>query len=116
MQVKRLYNRGGPGRLCAIGLFLPYFAVRTLAKSVVTRENAFANYDKVRGMSIVHDWLDWLGGYPYEVATADQIVTFCQERGFILVRQRVTASLGNNEFVFSAGARRARERDGKGRA
>ena len=54
---------------------------------------------KGRGMDAWHDLLDWLGGYPFEVASADAIVNFCKERGFALTKLR-TSTGGCNEFVF----------------
>jgi 2-polyprenyl-6-hydroxyphenyl methylase/3-demethylubiquinone-9 3-methyltransferase len=47
------------------------------------------------------DTLDWVGGYPYEVATPDAIFDFCRSRGFTLTRLRCGGvGLGCNEFVF----------------
>ena len=37
-----------------------------------------------RGMSRWHDSVDWVGGYPYEVATPEAVFEFCRERGFVL--------------------------------
>ena len=51
-------------------------------------------------MSITHDWRDWLGGLPYEVASADEIVGFLLEREFRTKNLKTTKSLGNNEFTF----------------
>lgn len=54
-----------------------------------------------RGMSRWHDIVDWVGGYPYEFATADEIFHFYRQRGFALENIRVGyVGLGCNEFVF----------------
>ena len=37
-------------------------------------------------MSRVHDWIDWIGGLPFEVATPYQILDFYRPRGFTLER------------------------------
>jgi SAM-dependent methyltransferase len=59
------------------------------------------NEGKERGMSHWRDLIDWVGGYPFEVATPEQIFDFYRERGFSMVRLRTCAgSLGCNEFVF----------------
>jgi 2-polyprenyl-6-hydroxyphenyl methylase/3-demethylubiquinone-9 3-methyltransferase len=51
-------------------------------------------------MAAVFDWIDWLGGYPFEVATPGEIVEFFRCRGFELIRQKtVGRRLGCNEFV-----------------
>lgn len=54
-----------------------------------------------RGMSPYHDWIDWLGGYPFEVAKPEEVFAFYRARGFRL-EKLVTClgGLGNNEFVF----------------
>ena len=58
-------------------------------------------YDKNRGMSRWHDIVDWVGGYPYEVASPDEIFDFYRARGFTLTRLKCAgAGLGCNEFVF----------------
>ena len=54
-----------------------------------------------RGMDRWRDMVDWVGGYPYEVATPEEIFDFCRTRGFTLVNLRCGGvGLGCNEFVF----------------
>jgi len=54
-----------------------------------------------RGMSYWHDQLDWIGGYPFEVAKPEEIFDFFSCRGFDLKRLKTCAGgLGCNEFVF----------------
>jgi 2-polyprenyl-6-hydroxyphenyl methylase/3-demethylubiquinone-9 3-methyltransferase len=54
-----------------------------------------------RGMNRWHDIVDWVGGYPYEFATPEQIFEFYRERGFTLTKLRCGGvGLGCNEFVF----------------
>lgn len=56
-----------------------------------------------RGMSYWHDVVDWIGGYPFEVAKPEEIFQFYRQRGFELRRMKTVAgSLGCNEFVFEA--------------
>lgn len=57
---------------------------------------------KRRGMSYFYDWIDWLGGYPYETARPEEIFDFYRQRGFVM--ERLITRFGNagiNEFVFS---------------
>jgi 2-polyprenyl-6-hydroxyphenyl methylase/3-demethylubiquinone-9 3-methyltransferase len=62
---------------------------------------AWTQYSQDRGMNRWYDIVDWVGGYPYEVATPDQIFDFYRERGFTLTKLRCGgAGLGCNEFVF----------------
>ena len=53
-----------------------------------------------RGMSVWHDLIDWVGGYPFEVASPGEVFEFYKTRGFNLTRLVTTHSLGCNEFVF----------------
>jgi 2-polyprenyl-6-hydroxyphenyl methylase/3-demethylubiquinone-9 3-methyltransferase len=57
-----------------------------------------------RGMSRWIDMIDWVGGYPFEVAKPEQIIDFYHKRGFVL--QRLTTcggGYGCNEYVFRRG-------------
>ena len=54
-----------------------------------------------RGMSAWHDWVDWVGGLPFEVATPEQIIVPLRQRGFVLENLRTVGSgWGCNEYVF----------------
>ena len=53
-----------------------------------------------RGMSRWRDIVDWVGGYPYEVAKPEEIFEFYKARHFSLARLRCDGGLGCNEFVF----------------
>jgi 2-polyprenyl-3-methyl-5-hydroxy-6-metoxy-1,4-benzoquinol methylase len=54
-----------------------------------------------RGMNRWRDAVDWVGGYPYEVATPEAVFDFCRERGFTLKSLKCGGvGLGCNEFVF----------------
>ena len=103
--VKRLYSRGRIWRLLIIALFGALFALRGLVKDVlVLRTNPlkrYRDYTRSRGMSYFTDLLDWLGGYPFEVAKPEDICEFFRMHGFQLLKLKtVGGRLGNNEFVF----------------
>jgi 2-polyprenyl-6-hydroxyphenyl methylase/3-demethylubiquinone-9 3-methyltransferase len=54
-----------------------------------------------RGMSRWHDIVDWVGGYPFEVAKPEQIVELFGALGFELSNLKtVGAGSGCNQFVF----------------
>jgi 2-polyprenyl-6-hydroxyphenyl methylase/3-demethylubiquinone-9 3-methyltransferase len=61
----------------------------------------------VRGMSAWRDVVDWVGGYPFEVAKPEEIFRFYRDREFVL-RNMVTCGggLGCNEFVFTRASTR----------
>ncbi|HKR02821.1 MAG TPA: class I SAM-dependent methyltransferase [Pyrinomonadaceae bacterium] len=62
---------------------------------------SWTQYDKNRGMSRWRDIVDWVGGYPYEVAKPEEIFDFYRTRGFRLTKMKCGGvGLGCNEFVF----------------
>jgi 2-polyprenyl-3-methyl-5-hydroxy-6-metoxy-1,4-benzoquinol methylase len=61
----------------------------------------WTRYDENRGMSRWHDIIDWVGGYPYEVARPEEILDFYRAREFTLLKMKCGGvGLGCNEFVF----------------
>lgn len=95
LNIKRLYNKNFILKLIIIALHAPYLiGIRYLFR--LLRGQAHLE----RGMSLWHDMLDWLGGYPFEVATPEAIFSFLKERGFILLKLKTCAGRhGCNEFV-----------------
>jgi len=58
-------------------------------------------YRKHRGMSAHHDMIDWVGGFPFEVAKPEAIFEFYKKRGYQLTKLFTCAGgLGCNQFVF----------------
>ncbi|OGR89187.1 MAG: hypothetical protein A2992_10030 [Elusimicrobia bacterium RIFCSPLOWO2_01_FULL_59_12] len=53
-----------------------------------------------RGMSPWSDLIDWVGGYPFEVATAVEILQFLSQRSLTPERFSDYGSSACNEFVF----------------
>jgi 2-polyprenyl-6-hydroxyphenyl methylase/3-demethylubiquinone-9 3-methyltransferase len=57
-------------------------------------------YGGVRGMSPWRDVVDWVGGYPFEVAKPEDIFDYFQSREFTLIKLKTCAGgFGCNEFV-----------------
>lgn len=103
--VKKIYCSGTLGRSLMKMVFVPYFAIPPFLRDILKLRNPikpYTDYYKQRGMSRVHDWYDWLGGYPFEVAKPEEIFEFYRSKG--LEMQRMTTcggGLGCNQFVFS---------------
>jgi 2-polyprenyl-6-hydroxyphenyl methylase/3-demethylubiquinone-9 3-methyltransferase len=70
------------------------------------------NSDAMRAMDPWRNVVDWVGGYPFEVATPEEIFEFFRSRGFELQRLKTCAGgHGCNEFVFMrSAATKARKR------
>jgi len=108
MWIKRTYNRlpnilKSPFALLAIAPDETKAMLRAVVKlSPAAYFRSWKQYDKNnRGMSRWHDIIDWVGGYPYEVATPEQIFDFYRKQGFTLTNLKCgRVGLGCNEFVF----------------
>ena len=80
--------------------------VKSLTRSVIALRpmdyiRSWTAYKNGRGMNRWYDIIDWVGGYPYEVATVDEIFDFYKDRGFVLKKVKSGGvGLGCNEFVF----------------
>lgn len=112
--VKRTYCSGTAGRLLVKTIYIPYFVGRTLIGDIARLRNpigSYRNYKLQRGMSRVHDWYDWLGGYPFEVAKPEEIFAFYLQHGMTLLKMSTCGGgLGCNQFVFlDATAKPSRE-------
>ena len=105
--IKRLYNKS-PGYLkgvFAVAVYLPLELRSLLIYTVRGNPSSYfsyiINYADRRGMSWWRDKIDWIGGYPFEVSTPEQIFAFYKERGYTL-NKLTTAGGGHgcNQFVF----------------
>ena len=105
-QIKRVYNQlPRPLRPLLTCASIAPTEAKTLARHLVTGRPV--DYLKlwtrqgVRGMNRWRDAVDWVGGYPYEVATPEAVFDFCRDRGFTLRSLKCGGvGLGCNEFVF----------------
>jgi 2-polyprenyl-6-hydroxyphenyl methylase/3-demethylubiquinone-9 3-methyltransferase len=61
---------------------------------------SWTGYSANRGMNKWRDIIDWVGGYPYEAARADELFQFFKDRGFALEKMRCDGGLGCHELVF----------------
>ena len=104
LRIKKLYCANALGRALVTALGCTYFAAQGFKEDLLQGLNPFrryAEYRANRGMSIYHDWIDWLGGLPFEVAKPEVIFDFYMARGFRLAKLTTCGgSLGNNEFLF----------------
>jgi 2-polyprenyl-6-hydroxyphenyl methylase/3-demethylubiquinone-9 3-methyltransferase len=105
--VKRVYN-GSPLPLRWLFLFVfgTFFQTRSVVARLLRFENPlpfkyWAEYKRNRAMSVWRDLVDWVGGYPFEVAKPEDVFDFFRERGFILSRLKTWGGdAGCNEYVF----------------
>jgi 2-polyprenyl-6-hydroxyphenyl methylase/3-demethylubiquinone-9 3-methyltransferase len=107
-KVKKLYNHLPRGlRFLVVAPCFVMLWWRTLLKDALRGRpfRTIRQYGKCRGMDFWQDLIDWVGGYPFEVSTPEQVFDFYRARGFTLTRLRTCGgSLGCNEFVFRKAA------------
>lgn len=102
-KVKQLYCSNRIGRALVILIFFPVFALAGLLSDLTQTKNPikrYTKYQKERGMSLIHDWIDWLGGYPFETAKPGDVFDFYFNKGFTMTKLATRQSLGCNQFVF----------------
>lgn len=108
VRIKRLYNAApAPARTAMVVAYAIYGEARSMVGRwrrglTVNPFRHWRTYREQRGMSVWHDYIDWMGGYPFEVATPRAVEAFLDGRGFRLAKA-VTCGrdLGCNEFVFT---------------
>lgn len=103
-QVKRLYNRLPVGLqpLYAAAVWAP-FELRQAASGFVREPRAYLDTwtNRDRGMSRWHDIVDWVGGYPFEVARPERVLDRCRAHRLELTNLlTVGGSLACNQFLF----------------
>jgi len=102
--VKKRYVRGSWfTKKLLLGGYVFYCLLRWFVSDILRLKNPLArwqNYKHNRGMSFVRDAEDWVGGYPFETATIDDVRGFYESRGFTLLKAVPSGGSGNNEFVF----------------
>ncbi len=105
--IKKTYNKlpDSLKKPFAVIVLVPEESKR-LVKSLITLKpqnyiNSWTKHKNSRGMNRWHDIVDWVGGYPYEVATPDEIFEFYKAKGYYLIKLKTgNVGLGCNEFVF----------------
>lgn len=103
LKIKKLYNFSpNAGKILMNFIF---FVLYKFIFPLILFKNPLKllkEYQKKRGMDPIIDIKDWLGGYPYEYATFEEIIKFIknQHLNFKLVEYSKTKSMGNNEFLF----------------
>jgi 2-polyprenyl-3-methyl-5-hydroxy-6-metoxy-1,4-benzoquinol methylase len=102
---KRIYSKGSNATQW---LLRQTFVAALLSAQALRGRNPMAllSSTKARGMNFFHDVHDWLGGYPYETASGDDLhdricsMGFSEERSFRIPDSIGLFGSGCNEFVF----------------
>lgn len=86
-RIKKLYCKG-PGPLKMIILIMSFIwiwgPICILDLFKLSPFKRWLKYQEERGMNPWRDVVDWVGGYPFEVATPDKVFSFLKEENFKL--------------------------------
>jgi SAM-dependent methyltransferase len=99
--VKRIYvNSPNFFQKLIIAGFLPFFSIRKMFGLLIKKD---INPSLDRGMHFYYDVIDWVGGYPFEVASREKTIQYLEKKGF--KKQLIISAgrkMGCNQFVFRA--------------
>jgi 2-polyprenyl-6-hydroxyphenyl methylase/3-demethylubiquinone-9 3-methyltransferase len=101
LKIKKLYNHSD-GFLKSV-ILKTFIIYQVVALTFFSKQNPISyikNYKKQRGMSWKHDLIDWLGGYPYEFASPDEIINFFGEKNILCKKLTFRNGIGCNEYLF----------------
>lgn len=100
LKVKKLYNNSGFFIKRVMDAIYATYSVFALLAAFRNPFSYIKNYRSNRGMNWYRDIIDWIGGYPYEYASVEEIVNFFSERSIFLKKLNAVNGLGCNEFLF----------------
>ncbi len=104
LRIKKLYNSlPKTGKYILEWLYISHYFISSLIK-LKNPMTHIKNYKSYRGMNWRTDVTDWLGGYPYEFATVEEVFKFIKTNfpGFNLVNIKTTNDIGSNWYLFKA--------------
>lgn len=107
LAIKRAYQRlPAPLKPLWVGVIAGGYELKFAAVRLIRCRNPLPCGDwrkkrTDRGMAVWHDWVDWIGGLPFQTATPAAVQQQLAVHGFTLVKyESVGQGWGCNEFVF----------------
>ena len=106
---KRWYSRASQSAQSLVrGLFVTLFMMRLWAAGRGLRKHVDDYHESHRGMDFYHDVHDWLGGYPYESISSDEVEELMRQVRMVRVRRFLKKGLsvgvfgsGCNEYAYA---------------
>lgn len=98
--IKRLYNKNSgnnSGDLIRRVMLSLFYYPLLLGTWIITKKSFFQG---TRGMDFYHDLKDWIGGYPYEYMTKEEILAFVPSEFKLLRYLPPLVPTGNHQLVF----------------
>lgn len=102
LKIKKIYNHSNPTmKDLMLSLFIIYQILGLTLVANVNPIKYIRTYKKCRGMSWIHDLTDWLGGYPYEFASPDEIINFFGKKNYLCQKLKFNGGIGCNEYLLT---------------
>lgn len=104
--IKYLYNKlpSFLHKIFALSIGLLFQAINIIKYTILLKPfvaiRPLLNYKKNRGMNFKNDIIDWIGGFPYEYATIDELNEFFIKNNFTIQKEFRTNSLGCNQVIY----------------
>jgi len=94
--IKKAYNKNTLLKILVILMHMPYlYFARIIYRAITGRLKL------ERGMLYWHDMIDWLGGYPFEVASPQKIIAHFDNNNYVMRNTNLCGNRhGCNEFFF----------------
>lgn len=109
--VKKSFNKNRLYKFLIKLFFITFFTIKGAIKDLFLLKNPFRRYSDYklkRGMTIYYDLIDWIGGYPFEVAKPEEIFVYYFQKGYSLIKLKTCGGgFGCNEFVFQKNKKNA---------
>lgn len=102
---KRIYTRLPPFGQGAVDLAVMGILTVLYLLTFKNPVEKIRGHCELRGMSWAIDIKDWLGGYPYEYASAGEVFRFVRDSGFTMRNLKSNNGLLNNEYLFEKKSR-----------
>lgn len=105
-RIKSLYNLlpRGLNKIYAVLLGSLFQLINIFKYTIMLKPGvaikSLIGYKKNIGMSIYHDMIDWIGGFPFEVATYEVLCEYFDKKGYDHVSGVKATSLGCHEILF----------------
>lgn len=102
--VKKTYNKYLLAKAFWTLYYVPVIYAKGFIKDILLLKNPLTRhkqYKEQRGMNIYHDIIDWIGGYPFEVAKPEELFNFYKQKGYTLEQMKTCGGgHGCNELIF----------------
>lgn len=101
-KVKKVYNQVSERKKRILLVFSSLYLYGYKRTGMILKSSESKNLKTERGMNEYTDLIDWVGGYPFEYAAPEKIITFYLNRGFELKKLMAPGRKygGCNQYLF----------------